>query len=234
MADIKISALPTDTAIDPADLIPFVDVSASRTESTTVEDLASSSAFTSQFAPLRFARYGSGSPQSSVTGSVGDRYIDTAATIGGHIWRKATGTDTNTGWVIEVGDTGWRDMSSFWFTGWSNSSDEGVFAMRRIGQEVFYVLKGDMTAGNNSTFSSALPTSFAPARSNGITEVHLGSPGWYSTVAGDDHPTTPVQVWYDAAGRLRCGSLPDPCTFNTAGSFVTDAVWPIAYPGASF
>ena len=45
MADVKVSALPTDTAPEAADLIPFVDVSAVRTEAVTLANLAASVPF---------------------------------------------------------------------------------------------------------------------------------------------------------------------------------------------
>lgn len=48
----KISAYPADTAPDVADVIPFVDVSASATEKVTVDNLAASAAFSGRYAPL--------------------------------------------------------------------------------------------------------------------------------------------------------------------------------------
>jgi len=47
----KISALPTDTAVDGADLVPFVDVSQGRTEAITATNLATSPAFAAHYAP---------------------------------------------------------------------------------------------------------------------------------------------------------------------------------------
>lgn len=44
---------------------------------------------------------GTGSPEGSVTANPGRLYVDTATTPPS-IWAKATGTGTNTGWVIEI------------------------------------------------------------------------------------------------------------------------------------
>lgn len=48
----KITDLPTDTAPDSADLVPFVDVTASRTEASTWANVAASTAFSALYAPL--------------------------------------------------------------------------------------------------------------------------------------------------------------------------------------
>ena len=48
---------------------------------------------------LSVTQTGSGSPETIVTGSVGDLYIDTTAN---HIYYKKTGSNTNTGWITTV------------------------------------------------------------------------------------------------------------------------------------
>ena len=48
----KISELPTDVAPDVLDTVPFVDVSAARTEQVTVGDLAASAAFSGRYQQL--------------------------------------------------------------------------------------------------------------------------------------------------------------------------------------
>jgi len=42
---------------------------------------------------------GTGSPQGVQVGSPGNTYLDTS---GNHFWAKATGTSTNTGWVLLI------------------------------------------------------------------------------------------------------------------------------------
>ena len=53
---------------------------------------------------------GTGSPEGKVAAPVGSVYTDTAATNGAIRWIKTSGTGT-TGWAVEYGDTGWRDIS---------------------------------------------------------------------------------------------------------------------------
>lgn len=52
---------------------------------------------------------GTGQPNGVVTGVVGQKYVDTAATAGAVEWVKVSGSG-NTGWVVTVGDTGWREF----------------------------------------------------------------------------------------------------------------------------
>ncbi len=52
---------------------------------------------------------GTGQPNGSVVGVVGQKYVDTAVTAGALEWTKVSGSG-NTGWVVTVGDTGWRSF----------------------------------------------------------------------------------------------------------------------------
>lgn len=54
---------------------------------------------------------GVGSPEGKVSAPVGTTYTDSAATNGAIRWIKASGTG-NTGWRVEYGDTGWRDITA--------------------------------------------------------------------------------------------------------------------------
>ena len=65
------------------------------------------------FGPETAIQYvsGAGFPNGVVTAPVGSIYIDTAVTNGASSWIKASGTG-NTGWVVENGDTGWREVST--------------------------------------------------------------------------------------------------------------------------
>ena len=53
---------------------------------------------------------GVGSPEGKASAPVGSIYTDSEATNGAIRWIKANGT-RNTGWRVEYGDTGWRDIS---------------------------------------------------------------------------------------------------------------------------
>lgn len=54
---------------------------------------------------------GTGSPEGVVTAPAGSMWTDTAATTGAVRWCKASGAG-NTGWIVEYGDTGWRDITT--------------------------------------------------------------------------------------------------------------------------
>jgi len=60
----------------------------------------------------KWNRRGTGSPEGVVTASPGVKWTDTANTNGAKEWRKDTGTG-NTGWIVTVGDTGWRTITSW-------------------------------------------------------------------------------------------------------------------------
>ena len=77
-------------------------------------------------ADSRLTLTGTGQPNGVVTGTVGQKYVDTAATAGAVEWTKMSGSG-NTGWVCSVGDTGWRqypqqDFTATGLTGQSPSS----------------------------------------------------------------------------------------------------------------
>ena len=61
-------------------------------------------------------RLTSGQPNGSLIGRVGDRYVDPAATAGARVWYKESGAGTNTGWLVESGDTG-RQYLARWTSG---------------------------------------------------------------------------------------------------------------------
>lgn len=98
---------------------------------------------------LPVTRVGAGSPEGKASAPVGSIYTDTAATNGAIRWIKASGTGT-TGWVVEYGDTGWRDVTSTIV----DRSSPVVFAagagvhIRRFQGTVQYRLFGDITVAS--------------------------------------------------------------------------------------
>ena len=54
--------------------------------------------------------HGTGFPNGRVTAPVGTTYVDTAVTNGALKWIKQKGND-NQGWVVLIGDTGWRNLN---------------------------------------------------------------------------------------------------------------------------
>lgn len=81
---------------------------------------------------------GTGSPEGKITAPVGASYTDSAATNGAIRWVKTSGTGA-TGWRIEYGDTGWREVEPI--NGW-----DGAMFVRRINDTVFY--RGKLVATN--------------------------------------------------------------------------------------
>ena len=80
---------------------------------------------------------GSGSPEGAISGPVGSRYIDIAATNGAVEWVKFSGTG-NTGWRVAYGDTGWRDVSAAltWDDTRTDAAKTRAMQMRRVGNTV--------------------------------------------------------------------------------------------------
>lgn len=98
-----------------------------------------------------------GSPEGVVTGDVGEFYADTAATNGASVWYKTSGSG-NTGWKVLYGDTGWRNIASYFNGALSNNFTS--LHIRRVGNTVFVVFIG--TIGSTGTVTSTpLPTGFA-------------------------------------------------------------------------
>ena len=54
--------------------------------------------------------HGTGMPNGKVIAPVGTTYVDTAVTNGALKWIKQKGND-NQGWVVLIGDTGWRNLN---------------------------------------------------------------------------------------------------------------------------
>ena len=89
--------------------------------------------------PLR-SFVGTGSPEGKVTASVGSVYTDTAATNGAIRWIKTSGTG-NTGWLVEYGDTGWRDVTASLEPGRLTVGNNGYFRVRRKERFVEYAIR---------------------------------------------------------------------------------------------
>ena len=106
-----------------------------------------------------------GSPEGKVSAPVGSIYTDSAATNGAIRWIKTSGTG-NTGWKVEYGDTGWRDISSSIV----NRSSPLVFAagagihIRRVQGTVQYRIFGDITVASQFGKLTDNFTGFRPQR----------------------------------------------------------------------
>ena len=90
---------------------------------------------------------GTGSPQGVVSAPVGSQYRDTAATTGAVIWVKASGTGTS-GWVVQYGDTGWRNVSSLIAPGFAVRTLSPTFKIKRIGSKICFEARIEVPAGS--------------------------------------------------------------------------------------
>lgn len=91
--------------------------------------------------PVELGYRGTGSPEGNVAAPVGSIYTDTAATNGAIRWIKTSGTG-NTGWVVEYGDTGWRDISELVELITLDIDSGGHVRIRRTERLVEYSFKG--------------------------------------------------------------------------------------------
>lgn len=100
---------------------------------------------------------GTGSPYGTVTPpAVGTYYTDTAGTMGAWRW-IATGT-TSASWVVQHGDTGWRDISSLLINEWVASTTYGAPCLRRIGSIIY--TRGGIKNGTSPQALKPIPAGF--------------------------------------------------------------------------
>lgn len=166
---------------------------------------------------------GTGSPQSVVTAIVGSTYIDTAATTGAIKWIKASGTG-NTGWVVEYGDTGVRNMAAESMSnGWTVNAAN--FRLRRVGHTV------DVAAFFDSTSASAdaiytLPVGFRPTVSSSQWSGFVRR-----TAAADDYAAT----WITTGGEINIYranlAVAGLAVFHAV--YTTSNAWPTSLPGSA-
>ena len=173
---------------------------------------------------------GTGSPQGVLAAPVGSQYRDTAATTGAVIWVKASGTG-NTGWVVQYGDTGWRNIISLLNPIWMGASAAPWFRLKRVGQLVLFEARIEVATGSpligttrtNVANLLTLQLEFRPNAALALGVAIVGSvQGLVSSSAGSSLPGVifPSGVW--AAG--------DRVTFSATWS--TSAAWPTTLPGS--
>jgi hypothetical protein len=146
---------------------------------------------------------GTGSPLGVVSANPGAIYVDTASTMGASQWQKMSGTGT-TGWVVTVGDTGWRavGVTQVWRdavigAGMTLSDDNanGII-LRRINQrvEIYYGINKSVAGG--AVASGLIPDGWRPGASTGYIGTNsslerlrfyvpsYGSPGSFGSQVG--------------------------------------------------
>jgi hypothetical protein len=161
---------------------------------------------------------GTGSPNGVVTAVVGSMYTDTAATNGAIRWIKATGSG-NTGWRVEYGDTGWREIGSVLLNGFTATSVK----IRRFGDQVsitIFALDGSSSTG---TTLYTLPTGFAS--DSRIRQT------WMGQLSSDQTPNAAITYFSNTI------SLGTSRTLITSGrgtiDYLTTDTWPATLPGTA-
>ena len=165
---------------------------------------------------------GTGSPQSVVTAPVGSTYIDTAATTGAVKWLKATGAG-NTGWVVEYGDTGVRNIKASLENSWSTYAGTDPVYLRRVGNVVQLDTAGIVGTTSSSATFYTLPVGFRPTGALN---------NFFANYTGAGPSSNGLTICSD--GTCLLGGTR---TLYTSGRFFaswfTSNAWPASLPGSA-
>lgn len=174
---------------------------------------------------------GTGSPQGVLTAPVGSQYRDTAVTTGALIWVKESGTGA-TGWRVQHGDTGWRDITPEGM--WVLASVAGYCRIKRSGDLV--TLVGRITPATDqvglarSTARNVVitPAGFAPANPYApYGTAILGSISQVGGVIGNYGSTTNIGLYTLWTGTYAAGDV-----VSFEATWRTTAAWPTILPGS--
>lgn len=156
---------------------------------------------------------GVGAPEGKVAAPVGSVYTDSAATTGAIRWIKASGTGT-TGWKVEYGDTGWRNISPLLPSAWS-----GVIAVARTQNRVTIIGTNLRPATTGTTGLVDVPAGFRPARkTNGVGD----EAGAYRPVFALNFSPYKLEIRNIAAASS---------WVDFSITYVTKDAWPSSLPG---
>lgn len=160
---------------------------------------------------------GTGFPNGKVSAPVGSIYTDTAATAGAIRWIKATGAG-NTGWEVQYGDTGWRDISTL---------TEGIDFLRisRTVNRVSIVGGGTRVATGGAFLTKVLPTSFLPAEQR-ITRGYMVI---NSAMYPVGNASALNRINYESPPYAGSVAVGDEVAFEA--SWITLRSWPATLPG---
>jgi hypothetical protein len=181
---------------------------------------------------------GTGFPEGVVTAPVGSMYTDTAATNGAIRWIKATGSG-NTGWRVEYGDTGWRNLVGSAYAGASlaaNFPTVNALQMRRVGMEVTFRFRGDATGGAlvglNAVAEMAvdLPVGW---RSIEYASLGSGKAGQSATLVSTSLLTTLSLVSSEPPISPATTSKWVGVYFAIVADYITDNTWPTTLIGTA-
>ena len=163
---------------------------------------------------------GTGSPEGVVTAPVGSMWTDEAATTGAIKWIKVSGTG-NTGWVVEYGDTGIRDLTAS-DTPHVNTTVT-YFQVRRQGTAVtLNYYQATSSSVNDVLMFDALPVGFRPTLN--ITAIRNRG----GVLSASDQIVWDIrsngQVYYSSAGAS---------TMQGEVTWQTPDAWPTSLPGSA-
>ena len=178
---------------------------------------------------------GTGMPNGVVAAPPGSYYTDTAGTNGAWRWLKKSGTG-NTGWECIVGDTGWRDVSS-WLSEWVVPAN-GFFHVRRVGPQVTFrvcVAPAKSRYGAWDSTQGTFWTGFILNAQN----------GWLPSAFGYERPLAPLAIDVRGTAVLRyfgpnraslyatygSGTLAAASRVEGLLSWPVDSPWPATLPG---
>ena len=153
---------------------------------------------------------GTGSPEGKVSAPVGSVYTDSAATNGAVRWIKTRGTG-NTGWVVEYGDTGWRNIASLLIGDWTATTIQ----IRRENNLV--TLRAQGLVGTTAGFLR-LSAPFVTS----VTNLNITTSSKVENVFSNSS----FALSWRAPGSIN----PDP-SYWTQGTWRVASAWPTALPG---
>lgn len=167
---------------------------------------------------------GTGSPEGVVTAPVGSTWRDTSATTGAVKWIKASGAG-NTGWKVEYGDTGVRNIASLANTSGVPTMTVATATLSRVGNMVsLYLSWGDTQA---TPFRVQMFTA-----ASGAIPLGFRSLGGYFRVPYDaavDGATRNMYVQSD--GGIQYGGQTTSSNFLANLTWRTSDPWPSTLPG---
>ena len=176
--------------------------------------------------PTPFELRGTGFPEGKVAATVGTYYTDESVTNGAWRWFKKTGTGT-TGWVVQEGDTGWIDITSFAVDP-ASSQPGGKIYIRRTGASMVSIRLVNLAPlavdGIPVVETEWLPNGF---RNQGPVFFHLtdlgrgeSRTGVYARIGSD--------AWWKYARPMKIGSTTAvDCKGET--TFTTTNQWPSSF-----
>ena len=205
--------------------------SAAAASATTAQTAATTATNAATTAAIGGFLSGTGSPLGVVSAPVGSQYRDTAATTGAVIWVKASGTG-KTGWVVQYGDTNWRDIAPE--APWVLATAAGYCRIKRSGDLVTLVGRlspaADQVGLARSTARNTIitPAGFAPANAYApYGAAVLGAISQVGGVIGGYASATRIGLYTLWTGSYTAGDV-----VSFEATWRTVATWPTILPGS--